>query len=396
MKRLKTFAVLWTLGAAGQSGVGAEPDGPVAPPHSEAATPPPAATDSPRPVNRPEPPAPPIKYLEAGARLFNKGRYDLAAKYLGAARSYRDRLSPNERVVLDVYQEKLDQYLRERKEAEAPAPPAAPAPAEAPPGPAGPDADVVTTSTTSSNRTESTARELLAPPVPAADPEPPAAVPSPDPGARGAPPPGPTGPGAPARPGAVRGTNTWRGTVDRKQKARWQLQVAREHIFRGRYDEAERAVAEARGMDVHWGFFDDTPKKVTESLAKARAKAGKGSTAGSAPGPNPSPEPPRDRQAARARLREARAALAAGRVDEAERIALDLNSWGLRFGLFDDSPGKLASDLAELRRREAVRGAEAEVRSYLDNGAGRTGARRPEGPGTSPDPDPGTRTPEPR
>ena len=46
---------------------------------------------------------PPIKYLEAGSRLFNSGQIDLAAKYINAAQMYRDQLQADEQTMLDAY-----------------------------------------------------------------------------------------------------------------------------------------------------------------------------------------------------------------------------------------------------------------------------------------------------
>jgi hypothetical protein len=73
------------------------------------------------PVKRADPPAPPRQYLDAGARLFNERRYELAAKYLGAADRYRDRLTGSERIVLDHYLDYLDEYRRQVQMAPAPA-----------------------------------------------------------------------------------------------------------------------------------------------------------------------------------------------------------------------------------------------------------------------------------
>src|SRR6185437_13944140 len=86
--RLRTLAVLLTLGAWGAATDGAPPDN--AGPATDAAARPPA-------------PVAPVKYLEAGAKLFNNGQYDLAAKYINAAQLYRDQLSASERTVLDAY-----------------------------------------------------------------------------------------------------------------------------------------------------------------------------------------------------------------------------------------------------------------------------------------------------
>jgi hypothetical protein len=378
LKRINALALFLTLGVAGSRGFAAEPEAPPASPPPGAGTPSPAQAKTSVTVNvkRPEPPVPPLEYLKTGANLFNKARYDLAAKYLAAAHAYRDRLSENERVVLDVYREKLDEYRRGLQAptspplpAPAPAAPATsmdpkPAPAEAPG-----DADVVAASTSSASSTDP-AKGLTAP------------VPGPAAGAEAKP-----------RPAPLRGTAAWRDTPDAKQKGRWLLQAARSEITKGQYDEAERLVEEVKTLNVRWGFLDDSPAKVTEALAKARAKAAKEGRPGSASNPagTPAPDVPRDRRTAKARLREARAAMAAGRFDEAEQIVAQVRSWGVRFGLFDDTPDKVASELDEVRRRRALQETEAMVRSYLGSPADR--GRDPRGVGPDPAAAPGPAVP---
>ncbi len=134
------------------------------------------------------------------------------------------------------------------------------------------------------------------------------------------------------------------GTTDAKQRGRWLLQQAREQIAHGEYDEARAKLDEARGLDVHWGLFDDTPAKVAESLNRARPRtAAAVSTAAG------------NRQQAKARLKEARAALAANRYDQAESISQEVNAWGLTYGMFDDSPKKVSAAARALRDRDVVR-----------------------------------------
>jgi hypothetical protein len=60
------------------------------------------AAAAPSTATRQAPPAPPIKYLEAGANLFNSAQFDLASKYLEAANRYRDQLLPDEQSTLDA------------------------------------------------------------------------------------------------------------------------------------------------------------------------------------------------------------------------------------------------------------------------------------------------------
>jgi len=329
--RLRTLAILVGLGAANPAASGAA-DGPSSPVQGTAAANP--AT----PATRPEPPAAPKKYLESGALLFNKRRFDLAAKYLSAAQMYRDRLTPNEQVVLDVYREQLDRYARDQDPARGPAAPAA---GEADPA-------VVAASTVGPPALDMSAKQ-----------------PGPDPttAAPGRPSPAPGPPAAGPTPGTT-GTQTLRGTTDVKQNARWLLHQAREQISRKQFDAAEKVAAEARGMGVKWGYFDDTPDKVMESITKARARQGAMAGTATAPAPGAETGQPRDRRTARARMREARAALAAHDVDKADAIAREVRAWNLHYNLFDDTPDKIADDADEARRRAAVRSAELMVRSY--------------------------------
>lgn len=307
---------------------------------------------------RPEPPASPRKYLEAGARLFNAGRFELSSKYLQAAQMYRDRLSASERVVLEVYQEKLDHYLEARAtEGNAPAP-------AAPQGMAGnqPTVDGRVKPTSTDVRplearvidpVQALARRPDEDDLPnLADPS---TWPTVEPGADPKPAAGP-----PERaPSALGASVSWRDTTDAKQKARWLLQLAREQVLKEHFDVAQQAIDEARALDVEWSLFDETPDRLSDALTKARAKAGPKST---------DPTRTRDRRMAKARLKEARGALEANDVERAEQILRDVRTWGVSYGLFDDTPEKLASAIFETRRREAVRNAELMVRSYYRDG----------------------------
>ncbi|MHC5542226.1 hypothetical protein ACYOEI_28725, partial [Singulisphaera rosea] len=64
MGRLRTLATLLVLGAWGAATYAAPPQ------------------DAASPASTPRPPAPvpPVRYLEAGARLFNNGQFGLASK----------------------------------------------------------------------------------------------------------------------------------------------------------------------------------------------------------------------------------------------------------------------------------------------------------------------------
>ena len=92
MGRLSTLTVILIIGAWGAATEGASPDD---------------AVSSPAKAARKPAPVPPIKYLEAGSRLFNSGNFELAAKYLNAAQMYRDQLQQDEQTMLDAYLKEL-------------------------------------------------------------------------------------------------------------------------------------------------------------------------------------------------------------------------------------------------------------------------------------------------
>ncbi len=135
-----------------------------------------------------------------------------------------------------------------------------------------------------------------------------------------------------------------RPTTDSKQEARWKLQGAREQMRMGNYDEASRTVAEVQKMNIKWGLFDETPAKLAEAIAKARPKAVVADSTG-----------PRDKKQALARLKEARELLANNQFEQAEAIALEVNSWGLSYSLMDEKPAKVAAAARALRKRDAAR-----------------------------------------
>ncbi len=133
---------------------------------------------------------------------------------------------------------------------------------------------------------------------------------------------------------------------DDKQKARFYLQAARSQARAGNYDGAAAMVAKARELNIKWGLFDETPDKVAAAIEKARpAKAAAPAVATGA----------KDRNAAKARLKEARAMIASQQFEQAEAVALDVKSWNISYGMFDDTPDKVAAAARVLRRRDSLR-----------------------------------------
>ncbi|MDR3636471.1 MAG: type II secretory pathway, component PulD, partial [Isosphaeraceae bacterium] len=276
MGRLRSLTILLVLAAWGTATEGAPPD---------------SASSSPSPAARPPAPVAPVKYLEAGAKLFNKQKYPLAAKYLKAANDYRDQLNESEQRVLDAYLEEMGKVPPEMMSGVATAP------------------QPVVTATPSDTQVT------------------PVSI-------------------APAQAAAEKPAESRGPAGDNKQEARWKLQKAREMIRLGQYDDAAKSIDEVRAMDIKWGLFDETPAKLAEVLEKARPKGVAAAAVASLP---------KDKRMAKAKLQEARALLADQRYDQAEAIALDVKSWNLSYGLFDDNPTKVAAAARALRSRERQR-----------------------------------------
>ena len=281
MGRLSWLTFIMILGAWGAATEGATPD--------DAAPSPATAARKPAPV-------PPIKYLEAGARLFNSGNFELAAKYLDAAQLYQDQLQADEQATLGAYLKELGKVKASAgsltaTDAGTTTPAPAPAPSQAP---AATTTAVVAT-------------------------------------------------GDPSRGGA----GDLSLTTDTKQKARWLLHEAREQIIAGNFELAEQKVAEAEASDVKWGLFDDTPAKVRADITKEKPKTVAATKA--------APGQPGDRKTAKIKIRDARAALASHEYGQAEAIAQEVKGWNLTYSLFEDNPDKVIAAARALRKRDRIR-----------------------------------------
>src|SRR5271165_4118685 len=349
--RLSTLTVILIIGAWGAATEGAPPDD---------------AISSPAKAARKPPPVPPIKYLEAGSRLFNSGNFELAAKYLNAAQMYRDQLQQDEQTMLDAYLKELSKVRALTAAgstatdgagpAVTPAGPAMtpaavqPAPAMTPASPAmtpasptiTPASPTITPASPAITPAAVQAGPAMTPASPAMTPASPAMAP-----AAVQPAPATTGviqPGDPARGGA----GDVAITPDVKQHAVWLLHEAREQMAQGNFAAAEKKIAEAEAIDIKWGLFDDTPTKVRTDLNKERPK-------NLASMSKPAQSLPHNRENAHALLREARAALASHQIDQAEAIAQEVKSWNLSYSFFGENPDKVAAAARALRKRDKIR-----------------------------------------
>ncbi|WP_235905387.1 type II and III secretion system protein [Tautonia marina] len=138
--------------------------------------------------------------------------------------------------------------------------------------------------------------------------------------------------------------------TDSKSTARWLLVSAREDLAKGDYDAAQAKLDKARNMDVKWGLFDDlSPNKLQKELDKARPADGAATVADAN---RPVDDPKAAKAAAKLKLEEAREALSRGDYDRAQAIAMEVETWDLSFGIFEDSPEKVTSAARALRSRQ--------------------------------------------
>ena len=363
MGRLSTLTVILIIGAWGAATEGASPDD---------------AISSPAKAARKPAPVPPIRYLEAGSRLFNSGNFELAAKYLDAAQMYRDQLQQDEQTMLDAYFKELSRVRASiaagstATDGAGPAMTAAspamtPAAVQAAPAmtPAAVQAAPAMTPAAVQAAPAMTPAAVQAAPAmtpaavqaaPAMTPAAVQAAPAMTPAAvQAAPAMTPAAvQAAPATTRVIQSGDPARGeacdvavTPDVKQHAVWLLHEAREQMAQGNFDAAEKKIAEAEAIDIKWGLFDDTPTRVRTDLNKERPKI-LASTS------KPAQSLPHNRENAHALLREARAALANHQIDQAEAIAQEVRSWNLSYGFFGENPDKVAAAARALRKRDKI------------------------------------------
>ena len=305
MGRLRTLTVILIFGAWGAATEGASPD--------DAAPSPAAAARKPAPV-------PPIKYLEAGPRLFNSGKFELAAKYLDAAQMYRDQLQADEQTTLDAYLKELSQGPGRpddapHRRAGSQRRPARPGdagsgrPPSAPPPPtvSRPAMPLAAVRATLPSRPTPSSRPLAAPRGPRADP-------------------------------------AWATTTPPRRRSP-----------RPRPSTSSGACSTTRPPRSATTSNKERPKAVADAPRRPRRQPG-------------------DHKTAKAKLNEARTALADHQFEQAEAIALEVKGWNLSYGLFEDNPDKVAAAARALRKRDRIRNTPAQ-------GAGQPGRLRRAGPG---------------
>ena len=143
-------------------------------------------------------------------------------------------------------------------------------------------------------------------------------------------------------------------------------------------DEAGGCLHEAREKQLHLGNYDVAQRKVDEAggprrqVGAVRRHARQGRPRKSRKhGPRSlSPVVPESRRISRTidgpprpSSSEARTAINDRQFEQAEAIALEVKSWGLTYGLFEDNPDKVAAAARALRRRDKIRNTPAREQS---------------------------------
>ena len=155
--------------------------------------------------------------------------------------------------------------------------------------------------------------------------------------------------------------------------ARAILKQSKQALESGDLGRARQLALQAKSMNVTYQYWDETPDALLnqiEARASAQADPSKSKSGSTKPGTAGVPGvPPAD---PRALVKQGREALNAGKLDQAQSLALQASALGgSRWGLFEDSPSRLMADINSARTRQNKAAAASllvEARQHLQNG----------------------------
>jgi len=160
------------------------------------------------------------------------------------------------------------------------------------------------------------------------------------------------------------GTDKLQPGVDNTEKARQLLKQARQALQAGNAAQAKQFADQANNLKPELSWWEDTPDKVLAEVHDLEAKKQPAVASTSGPDMNNSSDP-------RQMLKQARDLYTAGKLEEAQSLAMKANAKPTHWGLFEDSPDKLMLDVrkAQLKRdqEESVH-ALAEARKLFEQG----------------------------
>jgi type II secretory pathway component GspD/PulD (secretin)/tetratricopeptide (TPR) repeat protein len=127
----------------------------------------------------------------------------------------------------------------------------------------------------------------------------------------------------------------------------------RKALKAGDLDAARQMGMQAKQLNPRMNFWDDTPQKLLDDVNRATVAAAKASPAKEQrPGTQPpAPEPVKVALNPRQQLKLARDAYGKGQLDDAEALLNGLNGKGVSWGLFEDNPAQLRTDIQRARVR---------------------------------------------
>ncbi|GBD36698.1 hypothetical protein HRbin36_01826 [bacterium HR36] len=159
------------------------------------------------------------------------------------------------------------------------------------------------------------------------------------------------------------------------QQGRRLLAEAQQALQANDLNKARQLVSQAEQLQVAWPPYEPlTPEKLRQAIAAAEPAPTSDRIAAkpsAVSGPTPDAEPI-TRQNARDKLRHARQLFQAGRLEEAEALARRIRILpDCRWGLFEDTPDKLLSDIYKAREQSNQKQADAllaQARQKLEQG----------------------------
>ena len=149
----------------------------------------------------------------------------------------------------------------------------------------------------------------------------------------------------PEQPAAV----TSRDLLKKKQAQRL-IKEARHALASGDTALARSRALQARQLQAPWGLWDDRPEHVLADLDK-KSKTSTFLPGGRATAAAPeirSKDTEHDYQQATALLSQARAAMDAGKLSEAQQLADEAAAFDVAYGIFEDSPTMVSRDIKRL------------------------------------------------
>jgi general secretion pathway protein D len=137
-----------------------------------------------------------------------------------------------------------------------------------------------------------------------------------------------------------------------KAEAMKLLELARQDLKNGQLQAAQDKATQAQQMNVAYKLFEDRPEMLLNDIAAAMAAANVAQAEG-IPGDEAGSVSGGAKSQALALLAQARETLGQGRIDEARQLAIEAERLKASYGLFDDRPDIVLTEIARAAARSA-------------------------------------------